>query len=73
MGEKKPATPLPIISKAGVKDSLILCICVGFIAMFVNDGQLVCCELDKYAEIIYFSILSPVLLSSNVAQSAGKK
>lgn len=41
--------------------------------MFVNDGQLVCYELEKYAEIICLSSLSPVLLSSNVAQTAGKK
>jgi len=46
---------------------------VDYIDLFVNDGQLVCCELDKYAEVICISSLSPVLLSSNVVQTAGKK
>lgn len=72
-GGGKPATPLPNIHKTGTKDSFILCVGVGSIAMFVNDGQLVCYELHKYAEVICFSSLSPVLLSSDVAQMAGKK
>lgn len=40
LGEKKPATPMPNIHETGTKDSFILCVGVGSIAMFVNDGPL---------------------------------